>query len=220
MSNSEDQFNEMQQNLKMFLKEWVQVMEENRDKVLADVLVMIAEEDMDVENQMMRISSTNPVLDHLMKIAKEDFEMWTQILVMSKTLMASLFSLHSGPSDHSVLSVSYGVDRDPCHELMQVIGVIQQFEAQSAQVMDGWMNYHLNREQLKGGLLVHEVHPDVLVNSDLYAALLLLDMKEISSIKSNLSDLLNNYSVLMDVFGAATAHMHEDEDVDFEAMYM
>ena len=183
---------------------------ENRDKVLADVLVMIAEEK-DVENQMMRISSTNPVLDHLMKIAKEDFEMWTQILVMSKTLMASLFSLYSGPSDHSVLSVSYGVDRDPCHELMQVIGVIQQFEAQSAQVMDGWMNYHLNREQLKGGLLVHEVHPDVLVNSDLYAALLLLDKKEVLGIKSDLSDLLVNYSVLTDVLVAATAHMHDDE---------
>ena len=120
--------------------------------------------------------------------------------------------------DHSVLSVSYGVDNDPSHEVMQVIGVIQEYEAQSTKVMEGWMNYHLNREQLKGGLLALKEHPDLLVNSDLHAAFNLLDKKMILEIKSDLSDLLFNYSVLMDVLVAATAHMHDEED-EFD-MYM
>ena len=169
---------------------------------------------------MMGIISTNPVVEHLEKIAKEDFGMWTEALVMSKTLLSSLFSLYSRPLDHSVLSVTYGVDHDPSHEVLQVIGVIQEFEAHAAKVMEGWINYHMNREQFKGGLLAHDVHPNLLVNSDFYAAFLLLDQKMISGIKSDLSDLLNNYSVLIDVLSAATAHMNDDEEDDFDTMYM
>ena len=88
--------------------------------------------------------------------------------------------------------------------------------------MDSWINYHLNREQLKAGVLSNMVDPDLLFNSDFYAAFMLLDKKMISEIKSDLTDLLNNYSILIDVFGAATAHMNDDEEEDFcfDTMYM
>merc|ERR1719221_85349 len=176
--------------------------------------------DVDVEQEIMEIITTNPVVEHLMGIAKGDFRMWNEALVSSKRLLANLFSLISGPMDHSVLSVSYGVDQDPSHEVMQVIGCIQEYEAQSANVMDKWFNYYMNRENLKGGLLQLVEHPNVLVNSDLHAAFSLLDQKMIIDLKADLSDLLNNYSVLMDILVAATAHitMHDDED-DFN-MYM
>ena len=123
--------------------------------------------------------------------------------------------------DHSVLSISYGVDQDPCHEVMQVIGCIQEYEARSAQVMDKWINYHMNRSQLQGGLLQMAKHPDMLKVSDSLAAFSLLDKKMIMDLKSDLSELLINYSVLMDILVAATAHirMHDEEDGDFN-MYM
>merc|ERR1712062_669150 len=174
------------------------------------VMKIKGEREVDVELQMKDIISTNPVVEHLMKIAEEELGKWKETLVTSKSLLACLFSLYSGPVDHSVLTVSYGVDHDPCHEVMQVIGVIQEYEAQATNMMEGWMNYHLNREQLKGGLLALREHPDLLVNSDMHAAFNLLDKKMILEIKSDLSDLLINYSVLMDVSVVATKHMHDD----------
>ena len=218
---SKDQLNEEQQSVEMSLQEWVQVIKENREELLAQVLKIGGEKEMDVdpEMQMREIISTNPVVDFLMKIAEVELGKYQEALAALKTLLARLFSLYSGPVDHSVLSVSYGVDHDPSHEVMQVIGVIQQYEAQSANLMDGWMNYHLNREQLKGGLLALMDHPDLLVNSDLHAAFNLLDKKMILEIKTEMSDLLINYSVLMDVLVAATAHIHDDEEDELD-MYV
>ena len=220
MSSDKDQ-----NNIQDSLKELIQAIEDNREKAVAQVMKIDAEREMDTDTdadaqmQMMKILSTNPAVDQLMRIAEEEFGKWKETLVISKTLLASLFSLHSGPVDHSVLlSVSYGVDHEPSHGVLQVIGLIQEYEAQSANVMDGWMNYHLNREQLKGGLLQMVEHPDMLVNSDLHAAFSLLDQKMIIDLKAELSDLLVNYSVFKDVLVAATAHMHDDED-EFD-MYM
>ena len=213
MSNSEDKNQEQQ--VEMSLKQWVEVIKENRENVLSHVM-MIADKKVDVEvdvvvveemqeimkvdEEMLEIISTNPIVEHLMRIAEEDLGMWNEALVISKSLLASFFGRSL--------------------EVLQIFGVIQEFEAQSANVMEGWINYHLNREQFKGGLLAHEVHPNLLVNSDFYAAFLLLDKKMISGIKSDLSDLLNNYSVLIDVLVAATAHMHDDEEDNFDTMYM
>ena len=216
MNNNEDQ------KVEMSLKEWVKVTEENREKLLALVMKITDERDMEVnaDMQMGEIISTNPVVEHLMKIADEELGTFKEALVVLKSLLTRLFSLHSGPLDHSVLSVSYGVDHGHVsQDVMQILGVIQEYEAQSDKVMDIWINYHLNREQLKGGLLAREDHPDLLFNSDLHAAFNLLDKKMISEIKSELSDLLINYSVLMDVSVAATAHMHDDEEDEFD-MYM
>ena len=212
MNNNEDQ------NVEMSLKEWVKVIEENRKKLLALIMKITDERDMEVNADMQigEIISTNPVVEHLMKIADEELGTFKEALVVLKTLLSRLFSLHSGPMDHSVLSVSYGVDHGHVsQDVMQILGVIQEYEAQSANVMDIWINYHLNREQLKGGLLA----PDHQFNSDLHAAFNLLDKKMICEIKSELSDLLINYSVLMDVSVAATAHMHDDEEDEFD-MYM
>ena len=216
MKNNEDQ------NVEMSLKEWVKVIEENREKLLALVMKITDERDMEVnaDMQMGEIISTNPVVEHLMKIADEELGTFNEALVALKTLLSRLFSLHSGPMDHSVLSVSYGVDHGHVsQDVMQILGVIQEYEAQSDKVMDIWINYHLNREQLKGGLLALKDHPDLLFNSDLHAAFNLHDKKMICEIKSELSDLLINYSVLMDVSVAATAHMHDDEEDEFD-MYM
>ena len=218
-TQSKNQLNEEQQQVEISLKQCFQVLEDNRKKALDQVMKIEGERDLDVELQMKDIISTNPVVEHLMEIAEEELGKWKEVLVVSKTLLARLFSLYSGPVDHSVLTVSYGVDHDPCHEVMQVLGVIQEYEAQSSSLMDGWMNYHLNREQLKGGLLALKDHPDLLVNSDLFAAFNLLDKKMILEIKSDLSDLLFNYSVLMDVLVAATAHMHDEEEDEFD-MYI
>ena len=202
------------------LKELIQVIEENREKAVAQVMKIEAEREMnwDAEMQMMEILSTNPAVEQLMRIAEEEFGKWKAALVMAKTNLAQQFSLHSGPVDHSVLSESYGVDHEASHGVLQVIGLIQEYEAQSANVMDGWMNYHLNREQLKGGLASLADHPDLLFKSDLFAAFSLLDKKMFMDLKSELSDLLVNYSVFMDVLVAATAHMHDEED-EFD-MYM
>ena len=204
MSNSEDK--NQQPQVGMSLKQWLQVIEENREKVSAHVM-MIAEEkgvdeEEDLETQMLEIMLANPVVAYLMRVVEEDFGMWNVSLVISKSLLASFF--------------------DMTPEVMQIFGVIQEFEAQSAQVMDSWINYHLNREQLKAGVLSNMVDPDLLFNSDFYAAFMLLDKKMISEIKSDLTDLLNNYSILIDVFGAATAHMNDDEEEDFcfDTMYM
>ena len=204
MSNSEDK--NQQQQVDMSLKQWLQVIEENREKVSSHVM-MIAEEkgvdeEEDLETQMLEIMLANPVVAYLMRVVEEDFGMWNVSLVISKSLLASFF--------------------DMTPEVMQIFGVIQEFEAQSAQVMDSWINYHLNREQLKAGVLSNMVDPDLLFNSDFYAAFMLLDKKMISEIKSDLTDLLNNYSILIDVFGAATAHMNDDEEEDFcfDTMYM
>ena len=220
---SKDQLNEEEQSIEMSLQEWVQVIKENREGLLGQVLKIDGEKEMDVdpEMQMREIVSTNSVVDNLMNIAEGVLDKYQEALAALKTLLARLFSLYSGPVDHSVLSVSYGVDHDPCHEVMQVIGVIQEYEAQSAKLMDGWMNYHLNREQLKGGLLALKEHPDLLVNSDMHAAFNLLDKKMILEVKSELSDLLVNYSVLMDVLVAATTHthMHHDEEGEYD-MYV
>ena len=200
------------------LKELIQAIEGNREKAVAQVMKIEAERNWDAEMQMMEILSTNPVVEQLMKIAEEEFGKWKAALVMAKTNLAQQFSLHSGPVDHSVLSESYGVDHEPSHGVLQVIGLIQEYEAQSVNVMDGWMNYHLNREQMKGGLLASLVdHPDQL-HSDLQAAFSILDKKMFMDLKSQLSDLLVNYSVFMDVLVAATAHMHDEED-EFD-MYM
>ena len=211
MGKDKNQLLQEQQQVEMSLKELVQVIEENREKALVKIMQIEGERETDADMKMEEILSTNPAVESLMKIAEEEIGKWKETLQKTKTLMARLFSLYSGPVDHSVLSVCYGVDHDPCHELMQVIGVIQEYEAHSAQVMDGWMNYHLSREQLKGGLLALKDHPDLLVNSDMHAAFLLLDKKHLLGIKSDLSDLLVNYSVLTDVLVAATAHMHDDE---------
>ena len=216
MNNNEDQ------KVEMSLKEWVKVIEENREKLLALVMKITDERDMEVNADMQigEIISTNPVVEHLMKIADEELGTFKEALVVLKTLLTRLFSLHSRPLDHSVLSVSYGVDHGHVsQDVMQILGVIQEYEAQSAKVMDIWINYHLNREQLKGGLLALKDHHDLLLNSDLHAAFNLLDKKMISEIKSELSDLLINYSVLMDVSVAASAHMHDDEEDEFD-MYM
>ena len=213
MSNTEDE------KVEMSLKEWVKVIEENKVQVLAQVMKIKDDQDMEVEMQMKEIVSTNPAVEHLMEIAEEEMGKFKEVLVVLKTLLASLFSNYSRPSDHSVLSVCYGVDHDPSHAVMQILGVIHEFEVQSAKVMDNWINYHLNREQLKGGLLALKDHPDLLVNSDLHAAFHLHDKKMISEIKSDLSDLLINYSVLKDVSVATIAHLHDDEENDFD-MYM
>ena len=204
MNNSEDK--NQQPQVEMSLKQWLQAIEENREKVSAHVM-MIAEEkgvdeEEDLETQMLEIMLANPVVAYLMRVVEEDFGMWNVSLVISKSLLASFF--------------------DMTPEVMQIFGVIQEFEAQSAQVMDSWINYHLNREQLKAGVLSNVVDPDLLFNSDFYAAFMLLDKKMISEIKSDLTDLLNNYSILIDVFGAATAHMNDDEEEDFcfDTMYM
>ena len=204
MNNSEDK--NQQQQVDMSLKQWLQVIEENREKVSSHVM-MIAEEkgvdeEEDLETQMLEIMLANPVVAYLLRVVEEDFGMWNVSLVISKSLLASFF--------------------DMTPEVMQIFGVIQEFEAQSAQVMDSWINYHLNREQLKAGVLSNMVDPDLLFNSDFYAAFMLLDKKMISEIKSDLTDLLNNYSILIDVFGAATAHMNDDEEEDFcfDTMYM
>ena len=204
MNNSEDK--NQQPQVEMSFKQWLQVIEENREKVSAHVM-MIAEEkgvdeEEDLETQMLEIMLANPVVAYLMRVVEEDFGMWNVSLVISKSLLASFF--------------------DMTPEVMQIFGVIQEFEAQSAQVMDSWINYHLNREQLKAGVLSNMVDPDLLFNSDFYAAFMLLDKKMISEIKSDLTDLLNNYSILIDVFGAATAHMNDDEEEDFcfDTMYM
>ena len=204
MSNSEDK--NQQQQVGMSLKQWLQAIEENREKVSSHVM-MIAEEkgvdeEEDLETQMLEIMLANPVVAYLLRVVEEDFGMWNVSLVISKSLLASFF--------------------DMTPEVMQIFGVIQEFEAQSAQVMDSWINYHLNREQLKAGVLSNMVDPDLLFNSDFYAAFMLLDKKMISEIKSDLTDLLNNYSILIDVFGAATAHMNDDEEEDFcfDTMYM
>ena len=218
MSSDKDQNNQES------LKELILAIEDNREKAVAQVMKIDAEREMDTDTdadaqmQMMEILSTNPAVDQLMRIAEEEFGKWKETLVISKTLLACLFSLHSGPVDHSVLSVSYGVDHEPSHGVLQVISLIQEYEAQSAKVMDGWMNYHLSREQIKGGLLQMVEHPDMLVNSDLHAAFSLLDQKMIIDLKAELSDLLVNYSVFKDVLVAATAHMHDEED-EFD-MYM
>ena len=204
MSNSEDK--NQQQQVGMSLKQWLQVIEENREKVSAHVMMIAeekeADEEEDLETQMLEIMLANPVVAYLMRVVEEDFGMWNVSLVISKSLLASFF--------------------DMTPEVMQIFGVIQEFEAQSAQVMDSWINYHLNREQLKAGVLSNVVDPDLLFNSDFYAAFMLLDKKMISEIKSDLTDLLNNYSILIDVFGAATAHMNDDEEEDFcfDTMYM
>ena len=204
MSNSEDK--NQQPQVEMSLKQWLQVIEENREKVSSHVMMIAeekeADEEEDLETQMLEIMLANPVVAYLMRVVEEDFGMWNVSLVISKSLLASFF--------------------DMTPEVMQIFGVIQEFEAQSAQVMDSWINYHLNREQLKAGVLSNMVDPDLLFNSDFYAAFMLLDKKMISEIKSDLTDLLNNYSILIDVFGAATAHMNDDEEEDFcfDTMYM
>ena len=204
MSNSEDK--NQQPQVEMSLKQWLQVIEENREKVSAHVMMIAeekeADEEEDLETQMLEIMLANPVVAYLLRVVEEDFGMWNVSLVISKSLLASFF--------------------DMTPEVMQIFGVIQEFEAQSAQVMDSWINYHLNREQLKAGVLSNVVDPDLLFNSDFYAAFMLLDKKMISEIKSDLTDLLNNYSILIDVFGAATAHMNDDEEDDFcfDTMYM
>ena len=216
MNNNEDQ------KVEMSLKEWLKVVEENREKLFALVMKITDERDMEVNADMQigEIISTNPVVEHLMKIADEELGTFKEALVVLKTLLTRLFSLHSGPLDHSVLSVSYGVDHGHVsQDVMQILGVIQEYEAQSAKVMDIWINYHLNREQLKGGLLALKDHPDLLVNSDMHAAFNLLDKKMILELKSDLSDLLINYSVLIDVLMAATAHMHDDEEDELD-MYI
>ena len=204
MSNSEDK--NQQPQVEMSLKQWLQAIEENREKVSAHVMMIAeekeADEEEDLETQMLEIMLANPVVAYLLRVVEEDFGMWNVSLVISKSLLASFF--------------------DMTPEVMQIFGVIQEFEAQSAQVMDSWINYHLNREQLKAGVLSNMVDPDLLFNSDFYAAFMLLDKKMISEIKSDLTDLLNNYSILIDVFGAATAHMNDDEEEDFcfDTMYM
>ena len=93
---------------------------------MGQVLKIDGEKEMDVdpEMQMREIVSTNSVVDNLMNIAEGVLDKYQEALAALKTLLARLFSLYSGPVDHSVLSVSYGVDHDPCHEVMQVIGVI------------------------------------------------------------------------------------------------
>ena len=207
MSNSASEDQNQPQQVEMSLNLWVQVIQENREKVLSHVMMIAelkdmaedVEEDLDVDKQILEIILTNPVIKYLMKIAKEDLGLWNEALLISKSLLSSCFG-------RSV-------------EVMQIFGVIKEFEAQSVKVIDGWINYHLNRDQFKGGLLALKDHPDLLANSDLKAAFLLLDKKMISEIKSDLSDLLNNYSVLIDVLGAATEHMHDGEEEDFN-MYM
>ena len=189
----------------MSLNQWVQVIQDNREKVLSHVMMIAEEKDMaedheeDVDKQILEIILTNPLIEYLMNIAKEDLGLWNEALLISKSLLSSLFG-------RTV-------------EVMQIFGVIKEFEAQSVKVIDGWINYHLNREQFKGGLLALKDHPDLLANSDLKAAFLLLDDKMVSEIKADLSDLLNNYSVLIDILVAATEHMHDGEEEDFN-MYM
>ena len=161
MSSDKDQYNHQES-----LKELIQAIEENRERAVAQVMKIEAERNWDAEMQMMEILSTNPVVEQLMKIAEEEFGKWMAALVMAKTNLAQQFSLHSGPVDHSVLSESYGVDHEASHGVLQVIGLIQEYEAQSANVMDGWMNYHLSREQMKRGLLDSLVdHPDCICRS-------------------------------------------------------
>merc|ERR1719213_41667 len=79
LSRSDDQHqsNEEQQ-VEMSIKEWIKVIGENREKLLADVM-MISDErntmDVDVEQEIRGIITANPVVEHLMGIAKCDFRM-------------------------------------------------------------------------------------------------------------------------------------------------
>ena len=60
------------------LKELIQVIEENREKAVAQVMKIEAEREMnwDAEMQMMEILSTNPAVEQLTRIAEEEFGKW------------------------------------------------------------------------------------------------------------------------------------------------
>ena len=74
MSNTEDQnqLNEEQLAVEMSLQDWVQLIEENKEELLAQVLKIEEGMDLDLDTEM----STNPVVEHLMKIAVEELEEW------------------------------------------------------------------------------------------------------------------------------------------------
>ena len=130
--------------------------------------------------QVMKIDDDGLDVNVPMKIAEEELGKWKETLVaLKRTLMSRLENAHY---------------KD---EAMEVIGVIQEYEAQSNQVTERWMNYYLNRQQLKGGLLsLNRIL--LLVKLGTHDALHFLDKKMFLEIKLDLSDLLYNYSVLMD----------------------
>ena len=205
MSNSEDQnqLNVEQQPTEMSLQEWIQVIEENREELLEQVMKIEGEEEMDLDDETQTTSewlSTNPVAENLIKIAEEEMGKWRETLVTSKfRLLLELRVL-----------VSFGVDS---HEVLQVLGFIQELEDQADDVMDALLCLSLLKQFCS---LVNTPEHKSDWETEL-ADIDEMDKKMISDVlKLELSDLLRKYADLIEELVGATEHMHDDDEDEFD----
>ena len=211
-----ENINEMDQSI-LQIEDLLLQMAENRRKILETLTG--TDEEPEEENTLHDLVLANRNLLFLSEKVDEELNIFNDILVGLKTQMAPLYK-KIDDQDDSVFFSEYK-EESASSKLLEVAGVIQQFEIWCSQAIDVQMQYHLNREQIKESIDFDALQksPMVFLSSDLYHAIKLLDKKMEIELKRIAPSIPLHYHLLIKMFEDLISDIEEIPKNDQPSMY-
>jgi len=158
--------------------------------------------------------AANAALRELMGRAEPVFYQFIDDLVAIRTKVTLILSsLNNGSEGGGVemFPQDTGLNPTPAMRFITLIKVIESMNKWTGEVMDSWVAYHLNREQLKQGIDVENAckGQGFEQTDDMCQALALWDIKQAKEMRSMLNGLLYHYITLEDIVLEATGSVAE-----------
>jgi len=138
-------------------------------------------------------NSTEPLLQH-----------FADDLVAVRTKVTLLLS----DQDENLVGDNMDYKETAATKLLKIIKAIESMNQWTSHVMTSWVEYHINRTQLKGGLTMEGLMDST--KDDLCQALALMDIKQGQELRGVLSTLLLDYILLEDIVLEAEGTVAED----------
>jgi len=148
--------------------------------------------------------ASNDSLDHLRSSAEPLLQHFADDLVAVRTKVTLLLS----EQDVNLVGDNLDYKENAATKLLRIIKAIESMNQWTSHVMTSWVEYHIHRSQLKGGLDMRGLQEAS--RDDLCQALALWDIKQGQELRGVLSTLLLHYILLEDIMLEAEGSVAED----------
>ena len=158
------------------------------------------------------IIPTNTVLNIQRQAVEPVLQQFSEDLEAIKTKVTHILSdLSEDEPDDSMFIPDPAANPTPAMKVITIIQVIQSMSKWSSDIMDTWVNYHMNRDQLKGGIDIQRLmtEQNFVDTDDICQAIVLLDCKMAKEMKTMLNTIMLNYITLEDIVLDATGKVAE-----------
>jgi len=148
--------------------------------------------------------ASNDSLAHLRNSAEPLLHHFADDLVAVRTKVTLLLS----EQDVNLVGDNLEGKENAATKLIRIIKAIESMNRWTSHVMTSWVEYHIHRSELKGGLNMQGLQEAA--KDDLYQALALWDIKQGQELRGVLSTLLLHYILLEDIVLEAEGSVAED----------